>query len=119
VHLIAEEVLRDLTADGRVAAGRLGENITTVGLDLMSLSVGTTLAIGANAIVALTGSRNPCQQIDGFSGGLLRQMFTDDEHSRRPRAGVMGVVIAGGQIAPGDVIEARFPAGRARPLTRV
>ncbi|WP_245995515.1 MOSC domain-containing protein [Luteococcus japonicus] len=60
VHLIHDELFDRLRACGHVVApGQLGENITTHGLDLLALAVGTRLVIGDAAIV-LTALRNPC-----------------------------------------------------------
>lgn len=71
VHLIHGELLDDLRTSGYdVEPGELGENITTRGLDLLSLPVGARLTIG-DAVIVLTGLRNPCQQINNFQAGLL------------------------------------------------
>lgn len=104
-----------------VGPGDLGENITTSDIDLLTLPVGTTLAIGAEAIITLTGLRNPCKQIDAFQQGLLGSVAlergADGELKRL--AGVMAVVVSGGTIAPGDRIEVGLPPTPHRPLDRV
>lgn len=47
VHLIHAELLDDLAASGHpVAPGELGENVTTRGIDLLGLPVGTRLQPG-------------------------------------------------------------------------
>jgi MOSC domain-containing protein YiiM len=120
VHLIHAELFDDLATEGfTVEPGDLGENVTTRGLDLLSLPVGTRLTIG-EAVVAVTGLRNPCVQIDFFADGLLKQVVYNDEDGNLVRmAGIMGTVARGGTIRPGDAIDVRLPAEPRFPLTRV
>lgn len=121
VHLLPLEVLDALAAAGHeVAPGALGENVTTEGVDLHALGVGAVLALGGDALVALTGLRNPCGQIEGFRSGLLDQVRTRDADGRLVRrAGVMGVVVRGGTVRTGDGIEVAVPPGPHHPLERV
>ncbi|MCX4997756.1 MOSC domain-containing protein [Streptomyces longwoodensis] len=121
VHLIHEELFTEVGADGfEVAPGELGENITTRGLDLLGLPVGTLLHIGDSAVLEVTGLRNPCRQIDRFQDGLLKQVVGRDEHGNVVRkAGIMSVVKEGGVVRPGDTIDVRLPEGPHRPLDRV
>ena len=121
VHLIAAELF-DVLADlgHRVEPGQLGENITTRDLDVHALAVGTMLAIGDEALVAVTGLRNPCQQIERFQPGLLRQVaYRDASGSLVRRGGIMGVVVRGGPVRLGDRVAAAAPPGGFRPLERV
>ncbi|WP_280218692.1 MOSC domain-containing protein, partial [Nocardia neocaledoniensis] len=106
VHLMPRELFDELAGEGfDVAPGQLGENITTTGLDLLGLSAGTLLRIGPEAVVEVTGLRNPCLQIDLFRSGLLSQVAYRDEEGRVIRkAGIMGVVVAGGPVRPDDAI---------------
>ena len=117
VHLIHDELFDDLRAAGHeVAAGDLGENITTHGIDLLGLPEGTRLMIG-EAVIVLTGLRNPCQQINDFQAGLLKQVLRkDDDGNVVKLAGVMGVVARGGKVSPGDGIEVELPLEPHRPL---
>jgi MOSC domain-containing protein YiiM len=70
VHLMPEELFREVSKAGfAVAPGDLGENITTAGIDLLGLPVGTLLHLGSEAAVEVTGLRNPCLQIDDFQHG--------------------------------------------------
>ena len=63
VHLIPSELHAELEVKGfSVAAGQMGENITTAGIDLLGLSVGTLLHLGNDAVLEVTGLRNPCLQ---------------------------------------------------------
>lgn len=121
VHLIHEELFAQVGAAGfRVAAGELGENITTRGVDLLGLPVGALLRLGGEAVVEVTGLRNPCAQIDGFQAGLLKQVVGRDAGGAVVRrAGVMGVVRVGGVVRPGDAITVELPAGPHRALERV
>ncbi|GHE54043.1 MOSC domain-containing protein [Streptomyces spiralis] len=121
VHLIHEELFAEVAGAGyQVTPGQLGENITTRGIDLLGLPVGTLLHIGDEAVLEVTGLRNPCAQIDGFQGGLLKQVVGRDAAGNVVRkAGIMSVVREGGVVRPGDAIEAELPEGPHRPLDRV
>ena len=112
VHLIQAELLDELNSNGfSVDPGQLGENITTRGVDLPSLPSQTKLCIGDGAIVELTALRNPCVQIDEFQKGLLKQtIHRDDKGNPSLKGGVMGVVLVGGTILPGDSIVVNLPA---------
>jgi MOSC domain-containing protein YiiM len=121
VHLLHEELFAELAAAGfDVAPGAIGENVTTRGLDLLGLPIGTRLRLGADALVEITGLRNPCGQLDDFAPGLMAATLARDDAGRVVRkAGVMAIVIAGGDVAPGDTIAVELPAGVRRPLQPV
>ncbi|MFD7994015.1 MOSC domain-containing protein [Streptomyces mexicanus] len=121
VHLIHEELFAEVARAGfAVSPGDLGENITTSGIDLLGLPVDTLLHIGAEAVVEVTGLRNPCRQIDAFRSGLLKQVVGRDEDGNVVRkAGIMSIVVHGGEVRPGDPIRAELPAEPHRPLERV
>jgi MOSC domain-containing protein YiiM len=121
VHLVQGELFDELRPRGfDLAPGDLGENILTHGLDLLALPRGARLAIGATAIVELTGLRNPCGQIENFRKGLLAAVLDRAADGTLVRkAGVMGIVIAGGDIAPGDAITVALPAEPWQRLERV
>ncbi|MFI7294342.1 MOSC domain-containing protein [Streptomyces sp. NPDC050121] len=121
VHLIHEELFEEVRAAGfEVTAGQLGENVTTRGIDLLALPVGTLLRLGAEAVLEVTGLRNPCAQIDDFQKGLLKQVVRQDANGRPEfRAGIMSVVLSGGVVRPGDSITVELPDGPHRPLERV
>lgn len=112
VHLIHAELHDELRAMGfGVSAGQLGENITTRGLDLLGLPTRTRLHVGDTAVIEITGLRNPCLQIDDFQQGLLKHMVDRDAAGNVVRkAGIMGVVVTGGAVRPGDPIDLRLPA---------
>ena len=121
VHLIHAELHDGLQASGfDVSAGQMGENVTTRGVDLLGLPAGTTLHLGETASVRLTGLRNPCKQLDNLQPGLMRAVLDRDEEGNLVRkAGVMGVVVAGGEVGPGDGVRVELPPGPHRPLEKV
>ena len=121
VHLLQTELFAEAAGHGhRLAPGDLGENVSTTGVDLLDLPVGTLLELGAEAQVRLTGLRNPCWQIDRFSDGLLPLMVPRDDAGRvRRKAGVMAVVARSGEVRPGDPIRVVLPPPPHRPLAVV
>lgn len=121
VHLVHGELFEELAAKGfQIAPGEIGENITTVGIDLLALPTAARLRIGANAIVEITGLRNPCHQLDDHKQGLTQAVLDRDAAGNLVRkAGVMGIVIAGGTVAPGDAITIDLPALPHRALEKV
>ena len=121
VHLIHTELHDELRAAGfDVSPGQMGENVTTRGVDLLALPIGTLLRLGPEAVVEVTGLRNPCTQLDAFRPGLMAAVLDRDESGRLVRkAGIMGVVQAGGVVRPGDVVDVELPPPPHRPLDRV
>jgi MOSC domain-containing protein YiiM len=118
VHLVHGELLEELRAAGfDVAPGCIGENITTQGLDLLGLPTGTRLHIGECAIVSVTGLRNPCHQLERIQSGLMAAVLDRDAAGNLIRkAGIMGVVLAGGEVRPGDAIRVELPPEPRKPL---
>jgi MOSC domain-containing protein YiiM len=121
VHLIHSELHDELRAAGfDVTAGEMGENVTTRGIDLLALPKGTRLRLGGEAIVEITGLRNPCVQLDRFQPGLMQAVLDHDEHGGLIRkAGVMSIVVAGGEVRPGDAIHVELPPEPHQPLKPV
>ncbi|HEY4942349.1 MAG TPA: MOSC domain-containing protein [Rhizomicrobium sp.] len=113
IHLIHAELHDELRAKGfSVAPGDMGENVTTRGIDLLGLPVNARLHLGASAIVEVKGLRNPCFQLDNFQNGLMAATLDKDADGDLIRkAGVMGVVVAGGTVKPGDAIRLVLPDG--------
>jgi MOSC domain-containing protein YiiM len=111
VHLIGAELHDELRAAGyAVEPAAMGENVTTRGIDLLALGTGTRLAIGAAAVVELTGLRNPCRQLDGLAPGLMAATLDRDADGELVRkAGVMSIVVRAGEVRPGDPIVALAP----------
>jgi MOSC domain-containing protein YiiM len=114
------ELHEELRAAGfAVEAGQIGENITTRGIALLCLPAGTRLHLGA-AVVEVTGLRNPCRQLDAFQAGLTAALLGRDENGTLIRkAGIMSIVLAGGEVRPGDAIGVELPTAPHRALERV
>jgi MOSC domain-containing protein YiiM len=121
VHLMHAELFDELRAKGfSVNPGDLGENVTTSGIDLLALPAGTRLHLGATAVVEVTGLRNPCSQIDGFQQGLMAATLDKDGDGNLVRkAGIMSIVLADGDVRPGDAVRVELPGTRHRPLLPV
>lgn len=112
VHLFAAEKLQELAEAGfTLGPGEMGENVLTHGVDLLRLPRHTRVRLGAEAVVEITGLRTPCSQIDGYRAGLQRLLWgpRDTKGKRERRAGVMAVVVAGGEVVPGDRMVVDLP----------
>jgi MOSC domain-containing protein YiiM len=121
VHLIHAELHDELRDAGfAVSAGQMGENITTRGVDLLMLPAGTRLLLGNAVTVEVTGLRNPCAQLNGIAPGLMAATLDRDEEGNLVRkAGVMAVVVSGGEVRPGNLIRVELPPAPHRPLEPV
>ncbi|CAN7215009.1 MOSC domain-containing protein [Bosea sp. LjRoot237] len=121
VHLIHAELFDELATRGySLQPGDMGENVTTRGIDLLGLPVGARLRLGPQALVEITGLRNPCAQIEAFQPGLLKAVLGRDANGGLIRkAGIMGIVLEGGDVRPGDPIGVTLPALPHRALERV
>ena len=113
VHLIHSELFDEVAALGiEVRPGAMGENITTRGLAILDLPPGTRLHLGAEAVVEVTGCRNPCAQLDAVDPRLLPQVAQKAADGTIMRkAGIMGIVVHGGVVRAGDAIRVEVPAG--------
>ena len=121
MHLIHAELHDELRAAGfAVSAGQMGENVTTSGVDLLGLPTGTRLHLGAAAVVEVTGLRNPCAQLDRIQAGLMAATLGRDAQGNLIRkAGVMGIVLTGGEVRAGDPIRVELPPEPHRSLEPV
>ena len=121
VHLLHEELFAEVASRGlRVLPGAMGENVTTRGIDLLSLSAGTRLKLGTHAVIEITGLRNPCAQIENFHTGLLAAVLDRaSDGSLVRKAGVMAVVLEGGFVRPTDRVEVAFMPHEHKPLQPV
>ena len=121
VHLIHGELHDELQAAGfAVGPGDMGENITTRGVDLLGLPAGARLRLGVDAVVEITGLRNPCAQLDGFLPGLMAATLDRDADGALIRkAGVMAIVLSGGPVRPTDPITVELPLEPHQPLQPV
>src|SRR3954454_14173167 len=120
-HLIHQELFEELRAGGfNLQQGSIGENVTTRGIDLLALPTGTRLRLGAEAVIEITGLRNPCRQIESYQTGLMAAVLGRDPDGRLVRkAGVMAIVIRGGDVKAGDAIAVELPVGEQRALLPV
>ena len=119
VHLFAAEMLEELAAAGfAISPGDLGENILVRGLDLLTLPTGTRLHLGNEAIVEVTGLRTPCSQVDKFRSGLQQHLWGPRNllGKKTRRAGIMSIVLNGGDVLPGDRIHVELPPTPHQPL---
>lgn len=118
VHVLHAELFELAKENGfEIRQGDLGENLLTEHLDVLSLPQGTLLTLGADAVVRVTGLRNPCRQIDGFCAGLLKLMVSRDRTGNvERRAGIMAAVEHGGTVRPGDAIQVWLPPEPHLPL---
>ncbi|KAK4445755.1 pyruvate kinase-like protein [Podospora aff. communis PSN243] len=117
VHLIPKEILDEVG----IAPGQIGENVTTEGIDLLALGVGTKLHFlpadgdgGTNEphpVVVIQGLRNPCPQIDKFRAGLKEKFILRDKERNivGRKAGVMGTIDTGGIVEKGMRIVVERP----------
>lgn len=120
VHLIHAELFDELMAKGfSVNPGQMGENITTAGIDLLSLPRGTRLRLGASATIEITGLRNPCSQIDGIQPGLMEAVLERKPSGLVRKSGVMAIVLASGEVRPDDPIAIALPPLPHEPLKPV
>jgi MOSC domain-containing protein YiiM len=121
VHLIHAELHDELREAGfALAPGEMGENLTTRGVELLALPAGTRLRLGAQAVVEVTGLRNPCIQLNKLRPGLMAATLDRDPAGNLVRkAGIMGIVVAGGEVRPGDAIAVELPAPPHRKLDAV
>lgn len=118
VHLIHSELFAEVAALGfTVTAGQLGENVTTAGIDLLGLPLGTRLHLGDESVIELTGLRDPCKFINSLEPKLMKAMLGKDESGKVVRkSGVMSIVITGGIVRAGDAIRVELPAGTHQRL---
>ena len=121
VHLIHAELHQELHDRGfALSPGQMGENVTTHGVDLLGLPTGTRLHLGGEAVIEVTGLRNPCAQLDKLQPGLMAATLARDAAGNLVRkAGVMAIVIAGGEVRPGDAVTVALPALPHRRLEPV
>jgi len=122
VHLVHAELFDELAGKGfAVGPGELGENVTTRGIDLLALPRGARLRLGRDAVVELTGLRNPCRQIDDnvAPGAMAATLGRAPDGSLVRKAGVMAVVIEGGEVRAGDAVAIESLPGEPLPLEPV
>lgn len=121
VHLIHAELFDELAGKGfDLKPADIGENVLTRGIDLIGLPRGSRVRLGASAVVEITGLRDPCRQLNDFRPGLMAAVLDrDDRGALIRKAGVMAIVLAGGNVKAGDPIEVELPALPHHPLEPV
>ncbi len=120
VHFLHAELFAAMAEHGyALAPGHLGENVLTRGLDLITLPSGTLFRVG-EALVEISGIRDPCRKIEAAGHGLTKRLIERGAGGRVVRrAGVMGVVRESGTIRPGDAIQVTLPPKPHRVLSVV
>jgi MOSC domain-containing protein YiiM len=121
VHLIHAELFEELREAGfAISPGLMGENVTTRGVDLLGLPSGARLRLGNAAVVEVTGLRNPCHQLNKLQPGLMAATLAHDAAGNLIRkAGIMGIVLEGGEVREGDPIRIELPPPPHQPLVPV
>lgn len=120
VHLMHSELFDQVSGLGlSVKPGQMGENITTRHIDILNLPRGTQLRIG-EAVIEITGLRNPCKYLNQIAPGLLKACLGKHEDGTNfPHSGVMGVILADGEVKAGDeihIITPPKPHERLKPV---
>lgn len=109
VHLIHAELFDELAARSfSITPGQMGENITTSGIDLLALPRGTRMHLG-EAVIEVTGLRNPCTQLDGIQPGLMEAVLERTSTGLIRKAGIMAVVVTSGDVSVNDNISVELP----------
>jgi cyclic pyranopterin monophosphate synthase len=99
VSLLAQESIDKMTAAGLdVGPGDFAENVTTLGIDVAALPVGTTLDMG-EALVEVTQIGKECH--------ARCAIYYQAGDCVMPREGIFVRVLRGGRVAPGDVVRVR------------
>lgn len=97
ISLLGIESIEKLRKKGlQVGPGDFAENITTEGIELLSLPVGTRLRIG-NVILVVSQIGKECH--------TKCAIFRQRGDCVMPKEGIFVKVLKGGTIRPGDVIE--------------
>jgi MOSC domain-containing protein YiiM len=74
----------------------------------------------ADAVIELTGLRNPWVQLDGLQPGLMKAVLgRDNDGNLVRRAGVMAIVLTRGPSRPGDSIAVELPEAPLTPLAPI
>jgi MOSC domain-containing protein YiiM len=97
VSLLAMESVAKIREKGlEVAPGDFAENITTTGLKLWELPVGTQLAVGREALLEVTQIGKECHD--------RCAIYNQVGDCVMPREGIFTRVLRGGTVEPGDEI---------------
>ena len=95
VSLLAQESIERMKAKGlKVGPGDFAENVTTDGIELAALPVGTRLTIGDGIELEVTQIGKECHN--------RCAIFKQAGDCVMPREGIFAKVIRGGTLKPGD-----------------
>ncbi|MCP2604894.1 MOSC domain-containing protein [Candidatus Aminicenantes bacterium AH-873-B07] len=98
VSLLAVESIKKMKSKGlKVKPGDFGENITTQGINLISLSVGSVLKLGEKVLLEITQIGKVCH--------TKCAIYYQAGDCIMPKEGVFARVLEGGEIKVGDEIE--------------
>ena len=98
VSLLAIESINEMVAKGLdVGPGDFAENITTEGIDVMTLPCGSVLKIGEEAVLEISQVGKTCH--------TKCAIYDQAGDCVMPREGVFGVVRVPGEVKVGDAIE--------------
>lgn len=97
VSLLAEESIKKMEAKGlSVVPGDFAENITTEGIDLLKLKIGTKIKIGKQVLVEISQKGKKCHS--------RCNIYYQAGDCVMPKEGIFARVLKGGIIKPGDEI---------------
>lgn len=103
ICLYSLEQIQVLQTEGHfIQPGDIGENVTTVGIDLSELDVGDRLQLGENVLIEITSFATPCSNIKfAFAGGAIQRVSqkTNPGWSR-----LYASVLQEGTIRVGDMV---------------
>jgi MOSC domain-containing protein YiiM len=98
VSLLGIESVRKMQGRGiEVGPGDFAENVTTEGIEVFSLPIGTRLRLGGSALGEVTQIGKTCHD--------RCEIFQTVGDCVMPREGIFIRVLEGGEIRPGDEIE--------------
>jgi MOSC domain-containing protein YiiM len=98
VSLLAIESIQKMNAQGYAfKAGDFAENLTTEGLNLPVLPIGTRLQVGDEVVLEITQIGKKCH--------TKCAIYQDVGKCIMPKEGVFGKVISGGSVKAGDKIK--------------
>lgn len=98
ISLLAIESIDKMRAAGLdVNPGDFAENITTEGIDLVSLPIGTRMKIGGSVVGEVSQIGKKCH--------ARCAIYEQAGDCVMPKEGIFIRVLEGGQVRPGDVVE--------------
>jgi MOSC domain-containing protein YiiM len=105
VSLLAIESIDKMRAAGLdVGPGDFAENLTTQGVNLYSLPIGTRLRVGTSVLLEMTQIGKECHD--------RCAIYHQAGDCVMPKEGVFAVVLEGGPVKNGDSLEILTPAAK-------